>query len=79
MEGGGSYSRIGWSPNPALPHRLDSGSEVTFYVPLGDIQKATTAFGGVYQGRVRGRLDLASGESTTSEWVAFPPVVEAAA
>lgn len=72
MEGAGGYGLAGWAPNPSLPHRLDSGSEVAFYVPLEDIQRAVEALDR-YRGRLRGRLDLASGTAAHSDWVPFPP------
>ena len=71
MEGAGGYSVAGWRPNPTLPHRLDSGSEVAFYVPLTDMTKAIEVLGERYRGRLRGRLDLASGSAAFSEWVPF--------
>ena len=73
MDGGGGYSLPGWRFNPSLPHRLESGSEVTFYLPLEDVERAVTVFGRVYRGRLRGRLDLAAGDPAASAWVAFPP------
>lgn len=73
MDGAGGYSLPGWRPNPSVPHRLDSGSEVAFYVPMEDVEKAIEVFEGRYQGRLRGRLDLASGDPAFSGWVLFPP------
>lgn len=75
MDGGGGYSLPGWQPNPSLPHRLESGSEVTFYVPFEDLQAAVAVFQSAFRGRLRGRLDLAAGDPAASGWVAFPPVV----
>lgn len=68
-----SYSLAGWQHNPALPHRLEPGSEVTFYVPLEDIQRAVDLSGGRYRGQLRGQLKLAIGTSPTSDWSVYPP------
>lgn len=73
IEGGGGYSLAGWRPNPPLPHRLEAGSEVAFYVPMGQIETAVRVSGSSYRGRLRGRLDLASGDPAFSGWVSFPP------
>lgn len=75
LEGAGGYSVAGWRLNPELPHRLNSGSEVAFYVPLNDVQRAVDMLGERYRGRLRGRLDLASGSAEFSEWVPFPRTV----
>lgn len=71
MEGAGGYSLARWAPNPGLPHRLDSGSEVSFYVPLEDVKHAIDMLGARYQGRLRGCLDLATGDPEFGEWVPF--------
>lgn len=72
VEGSGAYCRAGWAPNPPLPHRLEAGSEVAFYIPLEDIEVFIHGIGDNYRGRLRGRLDLASGSSPCSDWATFP-------
>ena len=73
-EGTLAYSLGGWRPNVSLPHRLEPGSAVTFYVPLEDIERLTLPGGKLrYNGRARGRLDHALGDTVTSDWVAFTP------
>lgn len=73
MEGAGGYSLAAWARNPSLPYRLDSGSEVSFYVPLTDVTTAIDVLGKRFRGRLRARLDLASGGEASSDWMRFPP------
>ncbi|KAA1399646.1 hypothetical protein [Aeromicrobium ginsengisoli] len=75
-QAGMSLSRFAWDPNPPLPHRLESGSEVTFYVPLEDVHRLIDASEtlGPYNGRIRGSLDLSLGKTVKSGWEPFPKV-----
>lgn len=67
FESGGAYNRAGWHLNPELPYRLESGSSKAFYVPLDDVEKALSMMG---QGHaIRGRVRLANGSTTFTDWV----------
>ena len=74
MRGGYGYSLPGWHPNPTLPHRLESGSEATFFVPLEEVQRAIKVFGEGRRVQIRGHLDLASGNPAYSKWIDYPPI-----
>ena len=71
IDGGFSYSLPGWHPNPTPPHRLEAGSSVTFYVPMGDVLAtidATREVIGGTKGGLRGTLDLGTGKTVHSDW-----------
>lgn len=71
LEGAGALSIARWDLNPTLPYRLDSGSERSFYIQMAEIEIAIGVLQSTYRGRLRARLDLASGDQALSGWSAF--------
>ncbi|WP_068329691.1 hypothetical protein [Janibacter terrae] len=71
LKGGGSYSVAGAGINPQLPHRLEPGSSVSFYIVIDEVERLITALSMTYGGTIRGRLNLAVGDAKTSDWVAY--------
>ena len=71
LKGGGSYSVEGAAVNPQLPHRLEPGSSVSFYIAIDEVEQLITALSMSYGGTIRGRLNLAVGDPKTSDWVAY--------
>lgn len=63
------YMLPGFQPNPSLPHRLEAGSSVDFYVPMREVFAAFYAASKVsrVQKRIEGCITLATGQERRSE------------
>jgi hypothetical protein len=63
-----------WHVNPSTPHRLEAGSEVTFFIPLAMVLGAIHASEAIksYSGRVRARAELSTGRTVMGPWTPFP-------
>jgi hypothetical protein len=63
-----------WHLNPRTPHRLEAGSEATFYIPLDMVMQAIHASEAIqpYSGRIRARAQLATGRTIVGKWTSFP-------
>jgi hypothetical protein len=75
IDSGLSVSAAGSPMNPSLPHRLEAGSRVDFYVPINQVLAAVDASSEVVQqshGKLRGTLDLGSGKTVLGGWQTLP-------
>ena len=73
-DGGFGFAVNSFRPNPALPHRLEVGADVSFYVPVAEALHAFRAVSNAIktQKRMKGKITLATGVERASKRCDLP-------